>query len=207
MTEINNRWPEIIKQFDELNRLRVAIGFFSDDEKSKMLTIVRANEFGAYIRPIHGEWLTIPTKDTPMGDDGGPMPARQIPGLFRPKGKNILAVSDGAGGLTVMYMLVKEVVIPSRPFIRTALFKNRDKYQQTMIKGVRHIIEGSMTARQVLTIIGEQAKGDIIRETISWDSPGNMPATVARKGTNDPLVDKGILQRSVKYKILEGWHD
>lgn len=209
MTElrIDNKWPEIFKQFDILNRSYVAIGFFSSSEDSKLLTIVRANEYGApHIQPKNGEWLTIPTKDTPMGDDGGPMPAREIPGLFRPKGKNVLAVPNG-NKFKIVYILVKEVTIPPRPFIRTAKIQNEKKYQRMVMNGIGQIIDGSMTAKELLTILGETAKNDIRRQMVAWSDPANAPATIDRKGTNNPLVDKGILTRNVECRILEGWHE
>lgn len=204
--KVVNRWPEIFEQFDKLNQMYVAIGFFSDDEDAQLLTIVRANEYGAHIKPIHGEWLTIPTKDTPLGSDGGPMPARQIPNLFRPKGKSILAVPDG-DSLKVMYFLVKEVNIPARPFIRTAMDDNRDKYKGLMLQGINAIIGGRKTAKQVLEILGNTAVSDIRKQMVKWSDPPNAGATVERKGTNNPLVDKGILSRAVTYKVLEGWHE
>lgn len=202
-----DRWPQIFKEFDKLNRMYVAIGYFGESNESQLLTIVRSNEYGAFIHPKNGEWLTIPTKDTPVGPDGGPMPARQIPGLFRPKGKNILAVSKG-GDLTVMYTLVKEVRIPARPFIRTALIKNTDKYRSMILSRIGLIIDGNSTARILLNQLGAVAVSDIRREMIGWSTPGNAPATIERKGTNNPLVDKGILSRAVTYKVIEGsWHD
>ena len=84
--KVVNRWPEIFEQFDKLNQMYVAIGFFSDDDDAQLLTIFRANEYGPHIKPIHDEWLTIPTKDTPLGSDGGPMPAIATRNIFRPKG-------------------------------------------------------------------------------------------------------------------------
>ncbi|MGO2858848.1 MAG: hypothetical protein ACTICC_10600 [Lactiplantibacillus plantarum] len=204
--QVDNQWPEIDKQFDILNKKFLAVGFFSDSAESKLLTIVRANEFSAHIQPKNGEWLTIPTKDTPVGGDGGPMPAREIPGLFRPKGKNVLAVPSG-NGFKIVYILVKEVNIPARPFIRTAKKENEDKYRRMVMNGIGRIIDRTMSATELLNILGETAVNDIRRQMVTWSDPGNAPATIARKGTNNPLVDKGILARSVSYRILEGWHD
>lgn len=207
MTEIKNRWPEIIKQFEKLNRSALAIGFFADSANSKLLTIVRANEFSAHIKPKNGGWLTIPTKNTPVGSDGGPMPVREIPGVFRPKGKNILAVSNGSGNLTVVYLLVKEVYIPPRPFIRTAMTENKQKYEDMFKSGLGKIIGEGMTAKELLDVIGHTAVADIRKQMVKWSDPPNAPATIERKGTNNPLVDKGILGRNVEYRIAERWHD
>lgn len=56
------------KVAEELNYLKthvVIIGFFGSND-SKLLTIVRANEFGAHIQPKNGQYLYVPYK----GDDG-----------------------------------------------------------------------------------------------------------------------------------------
>lgn len=202
-----NDWPEIIAQLDKLSHTAVAIGYFGDSADSKLLTIVKANEYGAHIQPKNGSWLTIPTKDTPMGTDGGPMSARDIPGLFRPQGKNVLATSNGNGDLKIMFYLVKEVTIPARPFIRTAMIENQNKYRNLIIKGINGIMSGDTTANQLLMKLGAIAVADIQKKMIGWSDPGNAPATVERKGSNNPLVDKGILTRSVKFVITEGWQD
>lgn len=204
MSEVINRWPDVIKEFDKLNNLYVAVGFFAEGEDAQLLTIVRANEYGAHIQPRNGAWLTIPTKDTPMGSDGGPMPAREIPGVFRPGDKHVLAVADGSGGLKIVYYLVKEVTIPARPFIRTALIDSADDYRRIVLNGVAKITAGKMTARQLMEILGNLAVASIRKQMVGWSKPGNAPATTERKGTNNPLVDKGILTRSVTYKVLEG---
>lgn len=197
----SNGWDRVIAELESLNHKYVAIGFFGEDN-DRLLTIVRANEFGCTIVPKSGQWLTIPTKDTPMGSDGLPMPAKEIPGLFKPKGKKILAVSDG-GKLTVMYYLVKKVTIPARPFIRTTVADNFTKYQQMVRQGIDHIAFDGWSADDMLNWIGARAAHDLMRTITGWKRPANAPATIARKGSTHPLEDTGAMRRSVTWKVME----
>ena len=202
---LTNRWPKIIKQLEKLNRLSVGVGYFSEDGNAQLLIIARANEYGAHIQPKNGQWLTIPTKDTPTGSDGGPMSPHEIKGLFRPGDKHVLAVNQG-GQLTIMYYLVKDVTIPARPFIRTAMIENQKKYEQQIIHGIDSIIAGENTAHSLMKKIGLKAEADIKLQMVSWSKPGNAPATIDLKhGANNPLVNKGILSRAVTSMVMEGW--
>ncbi|CAM3083760.1 hypothetical protein SAMN04487792_1554 [Lactobacillus bombicola] len=196
-----NNWPRVIRQLESLNKHAVAIGFFGE-KNSQLLTIVRANEYGAHIVPKKGQWLTIPTENVPIGSDGAPKSAKEIPGLFKPKGKNVLAFSNNDGTLTVMYYLVKEVNIPSRPFIRLALIENTEKYKHMIEQGIEDITFNGSNAIKVLTKLGVTAVADIRKSSITLSKPANAPATIARKKSSNPLVDTGNLQRSITYRII-----
>lgn len=194
-------FEKAIKELEKLNHYQVAVGFFGE-RGDKLLTIVGANEYGAHIVPKNGEWLTIPTENVPDGGDGLPQRARDIPGLFRPKGKNILAVNEG-GKLVVYYYLVKSVDIPSRPFIRTAFRENKAKYQRMMENGVKLILEGKKTTKELLEAVGMECQADIQESIRNWSKPPNAPATIARKkNTNNPLIDTGVMRQKVTYRIV-----
>ena len=196
----SNNWDHVLKELKKLNRYQVAVGFFGE-RNSKLLTIVRANEYGAHIQPVNGQYLTIPTSKVPTGTDGLPARAKDIQGLFRPKGKNILCVSKG-GELVVYYYLVKQVAIPARPFIRTAFIENQKKYKRYIIAGLNHITFDNDTASALLNRLGTVCVADIRKSSIKWAKPANAPATIERKKSSNPLVDTGNLQRSVTYKII-----
>ncbi|MBD5430139.1 hypothetical protein [Lactobacillus sp.] len=193
-------WKKAIQELKKLNNYQVAIGFFGERD-SRLLTIVRANEYGAHIRPKNGQWLTIPTKEAEDGDNGLPRSAKEIKGLFRPKGKNILCVNRD-GKLVVMYYLVKSVDIPARPFIRTAWIENKGKYASLIKSGIESICFENGTAEKLLKKLGETAASDIRKASIKLSKPSNAPVTVERKGSNNPLVDTGELQKRVTYKII-----
>lgn len=201
--ESENGWDRVIHNFEELNRHYVAVGFFGG-EKDRILMIAHVNEYGAIITPKKGQWLTLPTKDTPRRADGSAVPAREIPGLFKPKGKHVLCVSDGKGSLTVMYVLVKKVHIPARPFMRSTLNNNLSKYQQMVFKCLDKIMAGHWDWHEALKWIGETCVTDMQDSITNWTTPPNAPLTVSRKGVGDPLVDTGSMRNAVTFKIMEG---
>lgn len=196
-----NKIPQIAKQLEILNKSLVVVGFLVGKSDFHLLTIVRANEYGAHIVPKNGKWLTIPSPDCPKGKNGLPMRAREVQGLFRPKGKKILCVNKG-GELVVYYYLRKEVTIPARPFIRTAFAENEKKYAKIIENGVKRIIYKDASAVTLLNQLGEVCANDIRISSIKWNKPSNAPITIANKGADNPLVDRGVLQKSIMYQVF-----
>ena len=189
--------PKIRQQTERLNHLQLQVGIFGEDG-SYMQMIAAANEYGADITPKKGKWLTIPTENAPKGKS-----ARDIDGLFRPKGKNILAVSDGKGGLTVMFYLVDHVKIPERSFIRSTFDEKADEWTEFAADEVIEMALGSgLDARMVLENLGARIQRDIQARIRAIESPKNAPATIARKGSSSPLEDTGHLIQAVTYKVV-----
>ena len=50
--------------------------------------------------------------------------------------------------------------------------------------------------------IGEEAKTIVSNTIRDWSQPPNAPATIARKGRNDPLVDTTLMMNSVDYLVV-----
>ncbi|MCW3777933.1 hypothetical protein [Levilactobacillus namurensis] len=164
-----------------------------------MQMIASANEYGADIEPKNGKWLTIPTENVPKGAK-----ARDIEGLFRPKDKNILAVSDGKGGLIPMFYLAKKVHIPERSFIRSTFDENVDDWVEYLVDQVIELGMGDsgITARKIMESLGNRIQRSIVQKIRSIESPANSPITIARKGSNSPLEDTGHLIDAVRYKVV-----
>lgn len=193
-----DRIPDVEREMAELNHLQLQVGIFGEDG-SFMQMIASANEYGADIEPKNGKWLTIPTKNAPKGAK-----ARDIEGLFRPKDKNILAVSDGKGGLIPMFYLVKKVHIPERSFIRSTFDENVDDWVEYLVDQVINLGMGKsgITARKIMESLGNRIQRSIVQKIRSIESPANSPVTIARKGSNSPLEDTGHLIDAVRYKVV-----
>lgn len=201
MSEDYNRLPWIIDQLKRLNHMTVRVGALKATggrSESYMEMIAMANENGVpHIRPKNGQWLTIPTKLA------GTRRASEIPGLFKPKGKKILAKSNVNGKLDVYFYLTKEVSIPKRPFLENAFNHNVDtKWADLVERDVGKVMDDDMTAHEVMDDLGRQMVKDVQRE-IKVMKPGNAPATVDRKGSNNPLIDTGALYRSIDWTVDE----
>lgn len=202
----HNDWPRVVDQLKILNHSKVRVGFFGDGESGEtLLTIVRANEYGAEISPKKGKFLTIPTSAVPRGVKS----PKEINGLFRPKNADgslqkrlVKRVKKGTKyELVTYYYLVTHVSIPPRPFIRNAWNANKYNYERIIMNGVKGIIFNGMTAKSVLEQLGATAAADIQRSSIALRKPANAKATTARKKSTNPLVDTGELQRMVTYKV------
>jgi len=203
MADDFNHIPFIKQQLRELNKIHVIAGVFSSTDGGNgvnLQVLALANEFGTTIRPKHGQWLTIPSENVPAN-----LRATQIPGLFRPKGKNILCVKDesSSSGFKVMFYLVKQVVIPERSFLReTVHTAGPDKWVAVTKRGLNAIFSGKGTAGELATAVGEQMVTDIRHTIMAKMEPENAAATIARKGRNDPLFDTGRLYNSIDYRVV-----
>lgn len=191
-------YDKIIKELTKVNNHDIAIGFFGERD-SLLLTIVRANEYGANIVPKNSEALTIPAPPAKKG--GRIRKPSEIDGLFRPRGKNVLARREG-DSLVVYFYLVKRVKIPARSFIRTTQAENEAKYKQMFATGVEQIIKGQMTADQLFNLVGTTAVADMQNMIRKIRKPANAPVTVALKKSTNPLVDTGQMLRKVTFEVI-----
>lgn len=191
MTSFDNK-PKVKAEILKLTHTRIVAGVPLHDSYLQMIASV--NENGAVITPKR-QWLTIPTAAA------GTRKASEIPGLFKPKGKNVLAVSTD-GTLTVMFILKKSVTIPPRPFIWTTRQKNRAKYARMVKEGVIDIIRGKTTAEIVQHKLARTMTNDIRMVIRDFFEPANAPLTIEHKGQNNPLMDTGKLIGSITWTFL-----
>lgn len=93
--------------------------------------------------------------------------------------------------------------IPARPAIRVGFMApiKKGSYDKLFIDSMQRIAEGNSTFKQEYTRIGVQAKVDLKKAVVDWDTPPNSPFTVAEKGFNNPLIDSGLLYESIDFKV------
>lgn len=91
--------------------------------------------------------------------------------------------------------------IPERPFLRTAIDKNRAAYVALNRQSIVAMLKGGMTMEQALGRLGEQAKADVQKEITAGTFAPLKPATIARKGSSKPLIDSGQMRQSVAWEI------
>ena len=189
-----NRITSLVTEMQELNHLYLVVGVPVGDEFLQM--IARVNENGLTLRAKHN-YLTIPTAVA------NGRKAKDIPGLFRPKGKMVLAVADKSShnGIKVMFVLKESVRIPPRPFIRFTYNHYKDEWQSLIRRQIVLLMDGKTTARSLMNAVGRRISNDIKRTIKQMQSPRNAPLTVARKGFDDPLIDTGKLIGSITWKI------
>jgi hypothetical protein len=91
--------------------------------------------------------------------------------------------------------------IPSRPFLQTSEPMIGDMFNDTMAAAIPSIMDGRVSVAEILSECGEGGV-EIVKEVIvSGQFAANSPATVAKKGSDVPLVDTGELYESVSYTL------
>jgi hypothetical protein len=177
----------------ELDRYSIEIGIFGSDD-SFYAMIANVHEFGMKIH-AKNKYLTIPTKEA------GDRKAADIPGLFRPKGKNVLAIKDG-DGIKVMFILKESVNIPERSFIRSTFDEKNEEWMDLLERQIEKVCNLEIDAKTVFNRLGAKIVGDIQEKMRDIRTPPNAPLTIENKGSDNPLIVDGSLRRHVTWKLV-----
>lgn len=89
--------------------------------------------------------------------------------------------------------------IPARPFLRPAFDENRDKIQRVQERALKMVLDSRLTVRQGLGLIGEAGVALVKRQIRKVKEPPLQPATIARKGSSQPLIDTGQMLNSTTH--------
>lgn len=206
----NIDFNKITKELKYLKTHEVQIGFFGDRD-GHLLTIVRANEYGAKIVPHNKSGkLWIPSREAikKYGKSVKPSDVKDlfVAGSKKVNGKKVLGKSAGIienGKYVVLFYLLDHVRISARPFLRKAFYDNQRKYRRLVKVGIDEIIYDDKKGHDLLVKLGKTGVSDVRESIKRWTKPGNAPLTIDNKrGQNNPLVDTGRLIKSVTYKIV-----
>ena len=206
----NIDFNKITKELKYLKTHEVQIGFFGDRD-GHLLTIVRANEYGAKIVPHNKSGkLWIPSREAikKYGKSVKPSDVKDlfVAGSKKVDGKKVLGKSAGVienGKYVVLFYLLDHVRIPARPFLRKAFYDNQRKYRRLVKVGIDEIVYDDKTGHDLLVKLGKAGVSDVRESIRRWTKPGNAPLTIDNKrGQNNPLVDTGKLSQAVTYKIV-----
>jgi hypothetical protein len=101
--------------------------------------------------------------------------------------------------------------IPERSFIRSTTDANVTKYKNGIRRAFRDMLEAAIAHGEVdpkkakgLERLGLQVTGDIKRAISGGIPPPNAPATIARKGSDTPLIDTDRLRQSISHEVRRG---
>lgn len=92
--------------------------------------------------------------------------------------------------------------IPERAPIRTTFARKGEKIGEVCAKAARAML-GGMAPERALEIVGLFASTEVKRTITDEEHlpPPLAPATIARKGSDRPLVDTGRLVASITYEV------
>jgi len=87
---------------------------------------------------------------------------------------------------------------PPRPFFRQTIAAKSSGWGAALGK---NLVATGYDAEKAMTRVGEGIKDQLVSSIASFSTPGNAPSTIAKKGFDKPLVDSGIMQRSVDFEV------
>ena len=93
-----------------------------------------------------------------------------------------------------------KVHIPKRPFMDIAIRKYEQNMLNAVIAGINAIIRGS-DARTQLDRLGLLHTGHIQKVIAALKTPPNAPATIRKKGVDNPLIDTGRLRQAISHIV------
>lgn len=128
--------------------------------------------------------------------------------LNRLKGSSV-EVGILGGGEVLIYANVHEfgapsIGVPERSFMRSTIDNKENEILDAVEDAIWRYLEGEITLRNALTMIGEYLVGEVKKTIKDMDSPPLKPETITAKGSSGVLVDTGRLINSIDYKVVEG---
>ena len=93
--------------------------------------------------------------------------------------------------------------IPERSFGRTGIKHGQQQFAAVNFDSLKKVVNGSMSMHGALERLGEAAAGAVKEEITHGDFKPLKPATIARKGSEKPLIDSGSLRAAITY-VIEG---
>jgi hypothetical protein len=92
--------------------------------------------------------------------------------------------------------------VPERSFIRSTIDENREKYLGALTKATgRAVDKGTAAMKTELGKVGARVTADIQRKIVALKEPPNAPSTIEKKGSANPLIDKGRLRQSIDWEV------
>lgn len=92
--------------------------------------------------------------------------------------------------------------IPPRPFMKQS-FENHGEQLQAGCDMVNNAINEGHSVEQPLNQLGVLLKGLVQTEITDGEFEPNAPSTIARKGSDHPLIDTGTMRQSVNYVVRQ----
>lgn len=89
---------------------------------------------------------------------------------------------------------------PVRAFFRTTVSENKKNW----VLSVQNLMKMHNDPKKVMGLIGVHMQEQIVQSINTWSDPPNSAYTIAKKGFDKPLVETGLLMRSIKSEVGEG---
>lgn len=91
--------------------------------------------------------------------------------------------------------------IPARSFLRKAVFSNRKAIGAVARREVQAAVLDKKTPAQALAAVGQFTADKIADRIRSGNFKALAPSTIARKGHSRPLIDSGLMLKSISWAV------
>jgi hypothetical protein len=200
-----NEIPRLKRAMEKLGRREIKVGVFGEDNyqypnDADLVTIAYVHEFGTTIRPRSAQWLTIPlipaAKNKRASDFGDTL------FFYQPKGKDYAFLARKSGNNTEnVFILMKEVTIPERSFLRTGFDQNVNKIIDKIEDLLNDVLDFNINPDTFLDAIGMEFAGLIQRHMRTVNDPPNSGITKNVKRSSNPLQDTGRLIGAIRHEV------
>ena len=96
----------------------------------------------------------------------------------------------------------KTIKIPERSFIRAGYDQEKENIIRQSEKLLEKVLKLELPVDVFFNTLGELIVGMIQKYLTDLSSPPLHPATIASKGSSNPLIDTGRLRESITYKVV-----
>jgi hypothetical protein len=90
---------------------------------------------------------------------------------------------------------------PMRSWLREWIEQNEEPLRQVQRNEYRQVLTGAQTKEQALARIGVWITGQIQARIAEGIDPENAESTIAQKGSDTPLIDKGQFRSSITNRV------
>lgn len=91
--------------------------------------------------------------------------------------------------------------VPARPTLRVGVSNARKDIESFIAERAPFVIDGIADPGSVMAGVGAIAQAAVQQEITDLKSPPNLPATIRRKGSSNPLIDTGEMRGSVTFVV------
>lgn len=111
---------------------------------------------------------------------------------------------EGGGGVTVLDVAIWNEFgtedIPERSFLRAWFDENVTKARELVRRLLENVVVGKRKLAEVPEVLGATFVGQIQKRISAGIAPENAPSTIAQKGSDKPLINKGQLRSSITHR-------
>lgn len=94
------------------------------------------------------------------------------------------------------------IVIPERSFLRSTFDEKEREWFKFIEKNIPKLLDGRLTAHTLCERLGAKMVADVQKKIRDLKDPPNAEATIAAKGSSNPLIDTGGLRQRITYRVV-----